>query len=356
MNYFSRRVAIHAFCSLALAFVVLACLNGCKGQLGADDDDQATLPNAQKGPAQIAVVKGETVITLDPATQTRLGLAVATLTTTTSHAQQSFPAVVISPADLVTARTNLLAAQAQVQKAQFADTVANKEYSRLKALYANDQNVSQKSLEAAQGTAEADQTDVATAQQDLNLQKSLIAQSWGDAIANWAQQNSPAFERIIDQRDALVQVTLPADASLNAPKSLAIENLDGSKTQASLVSAFPRVDARVQGRNFLYVMPSRSPAAPDTNLIAQISVGSAMRGVVVPTSAVVWSEGRAWVYQQTGASQFTRRAVSTDLPLANGYFVSQGLPTEDKVVTVGAQALLSEEFLLRGASAGENDD
>jgi len=354
MNHFSRRAAIVTLCSFAFAFAALACLNGCKGQTSTSADDETT--DAQKGPAQIAVVNGETVITLDPATQTRLGLAVAALTTTTSRAQQNFPAVVLSPSDLVTARTNLLAAEAQVQKAQFAETVANKEYSRLKTLYANDQNVSQKSLEAAEGTAEADQTDVVTAQQDLNLQKSLIAQSWGDAIANWAQQDSPGFESVIDQHEALVQITLPADTSLNAPKTVAVENLDGSKTDATFVSVFPRIDPRVQGRNFLYVMASRSPAAPETNLIAQVAVGSEMKGVVVPTSAVVWSEGKAWVYQQTGASQFTRRTIATDLPLANGYFVSQGLPTGDKVVTVGAQALLSEEFLLRGASAGENDD
>ncbi len=354
MNYFSRRAATTNLCSFAL--VVLVCLSGCKGQPGASNVDEAAPSDAQKEPAQIAVVNGETVITLDPATQTRLGLAVAALNATTSRAQQGFPAVVLSPGDLVTARTNLLAAQAQVQKTQFAESVASKEYSRLKTLYANDQNVSQKSLEAAQGTAEADQTDVATAQQDLDLQKSLIAQSWGSTIADWAQQDSPGFGRVIDQRDALVQVTLPAEASFNAPRSVAIQNLDGSKIDATLVSVFPRVDPRVQGRNFLYVMPSRSPAAPDTNLIAQVSVGSEMKGVVVPTSAVVWSEGRAWVYQQTGASQFTRRPVPTGLPLANGYFVSQGLPTADKVVIVGAQALLSEEFLLRGASAGENDD
>jgi hypothetical protein len=103
-------------------------------------------------------------------------------------------------------------------------------------------------------------------------------------------------------------------------------------------------------------MSPRSPIAPETSLLAHVSVGGEMKGVVVPTSAVVWSEGRAWAYQQTGPSQFTKRSVATDLPLANGYFVAKGLSTGDKVVTVGAQALLSEEFLLRGASAGQNDD
>jgi hypothetical protein len=343
-----------AFGALVFALAALALLANCKNQ--PDSDDLTALPQAQKGAAQISVENGETVITLDAPTQTRLGLTVAPLAATTSRAQETFPATIISPADLVTSRGNYLAAQEQLQKARIEADVANKEYERLKTLYANDQNVSQKSLEAAEGAARADQTDVIAAEQQIALQKSLIGQQWGSAVADWAQQDSPTFERALDQRDALIQVTMPIDTSLSAPKSVSIENLDGSKTEAQLISPFPRIDTRVQGRSFLYIMSPRSPIAPETSLLAHVSVGGEMKGVVVPTSAVVWSEGRAWAYQQTGPSQFTKRSVATDLPLANGYFVAKGLSTGDKVVTVGAQALLSEEFLLRGASAGQNDD
>lgn len=338
------------------AAAALTWLGGCGGQGGGDDDDQTTLPNAQKELAKIAIVNGETAITLDPATQARLGLNTAALVPTTSRGQQTFPAMVLSSADLATARSNYLAAQAQVQKARVDADVANKEYARLKGLYAEDQNISQKSLEAAQGVAEADQTDVATAQQQVELQETLIAQQWGETVANWVQQNSPEFQRVIGQQDALLQVTIAADAPIAAPKSVAIENLDGSKTEARLVSPFPRVDPRIQGRSFLYVMSARAPVAPDTSLLADVAVGSQIKGVIVPSAAVVWSEGKGWAYQQTGASQFTRRPVATNLPVANGYFVSSGLPTTEKVVTTGAQALLSEEFLLRGASAGANND
>lgn len=347
-----------AIASLAFVFSIssLLWLSGCKSGPGGDDDDETTLPQAQKSAAQLSVVNGESVIALDPATQTRLGLTLAPLATTTSHAQQQFPAVVLSTTDLATLRGNLLSAQAQFEKARVTADVANKEYTRLKTLYSQDQNISRKSLEAAEGESEVDQTDVAAAQQQLDLQKSLIAQQWGGTIADWAQQDSPAFERVLSQHDALVQVTMAADSTFSAPPSVTVENLDGSKSEARLVSRFPRVDPRVQGRSFLYIVSPRVPIAPETSLLADIAVGTSMKGVVVPTSAVVWSEGRAWVYQQTGDSQFTRRAVPTNIPLAAGYFVSSGLPADKKVVTVGAQAMLSEEFLLRGASAGTNDD
>jgi hypothetical protein len=91
------------------------------------------------------------------------------------------------------------------------------------------------------------------------------------------------------------------------------------------------------------------------NLLAHLSVGSAMKGLIVPTSAVVWSEGKAWVYQQTAADRFTRRAVPTDIPVERGFFVTGGFSPGDKLVVQGAQALLSEELLLHGQGGGEAD-
>jgi hypothetical protein len=81
-----------------------------------------------------------------------------------------------------------------------------------------------------------------------------------------------------------------------------------------------------------------------------------MRGLIVPTSAVVWSEGKAWVYQQTASERFTRRVVPTEVPVERGFFVAQGFSPGDKVVIQGAQALLSEEMVLHGQGGGETDE
>jgi hypothetical protein len=81
-----------------------------------------------------------------------------------------------------------------------------------------------------------------------------------------------------------------------------------------------------------------------------------MKGVVIPASAVIWAEGKAWVYAQVSSDQFTRRFVPTDVPVDNGFFVGEGFPSGDRVVIVGAQALLSEEMLLHGQGGGESDE
>ncbi len=95
---------------------------------------------------------------------------------------------------------------------------------------------------------------------------------------------------------------------------------------------------------------------PGVNLLAHLSVGNQMQGVIVPSSAVVWSEGRTWVYEQTASDRFTRRVVATDTPIEAGFFVAQGFSPGDRVVTQGAQALLSEELLLHSQAGGASDE
>jgi hypothetical protein len=56
------------------------------------------------------------------------------------------------------------------------------------------------------------------------------------------------------------------------------------------------------------------------------------------------------------SEQFTRRPVSTDVPVENGFFVGEGFSPGDKVVISGAQTMLSEEMLLHGQAGGESDE
>jgi multidrug efflux pump subunit AcrA (membrane-fusion protein) len=79
--------------------------------------------------------------------------------------------------------------------------------------------------------------------------------------------------------------------------------------------------------------------------------GDAQSGVVVPRNAVLRKDGATWVYVQTGDDEFTRREVSIERPGADGWFVTRGMATGDKVVTVGAQQLLSEE--VKGQIGGD---
>lgn len=353
MNRNSRLPKIGSIGIFIITLLMLTFLAACQDRFDKDDADRQA--QSKKGPAQVSMENGQTVLTLDTPTQNRLGIEVATLTATVTRAQVKLPAVILSVQDLATFRTGYVAAQTQLQKSKVEADVTRKEYARLKSLFEQNQNASEKSLQSIEGTLQVNEADVRAVEQQLNLQESVVRQEWGSVVAKWAVESSPALQRVFDQRELLVQVTMPSGTTFGAPKTISLEIPGGTRTEASLVSTFPRVDPRIQGASFLYIAPAHLGLTPGVNLLAHLSVGSQMKGLIVPTSAVVWSEGKAWAYQQTASDRFSRRAVSTDAPVEKGFFVTQGFSAGDRVVTQGAQALLSEELLLHGQGGGETD-
>ena len=342
--------------SIGIFIVTLLTLTfsgGCKTPF--DKNDEGRPAQAKKGPAQIATENGQTVLTLDSLTQNRLGLEVATLAATATRTQATFPAVVLSVQDLAASRNNYIATQTQVQKAHVEAEVARNEYTRLKTLFEGDQDISEKSLQSAKGALDANEADVRAGEQQQALQESVARQEWGGVVAEWVVKGSPELQRILDQSEVLVHLTMPSSVTYGAPRAISLEIPGGTRTEANLVSTFPRVDPRIQGRSFLYVAHARASLAPGANVLAHLWVGNPMRGLIIPTSAVVWSEGKAWVYQQTATDRFTRRAVPTEIPVERGFFVAEGFSPGDKLVTQGAQALLSEELLLHGQEGAETD-
>jgi membrane fusion protein, multidrug efflux system len=354
MRHKSTFVTVRSTGIVAIALLMLIFSEGCKNRFD-KDEEEARQAQAKKAPAQIATENGQTVLMLDSPTQNRLGLEIATLAAIVTRAQATLPAVVIPVQDLAAFRNNYITAQAQLQKARVEGDVARKEYARLRTLFDQNQNISEKSLQSAEATLRSNEADVRAGEQQLTLQESVARQEWGSVAAKWVVEGSPELQRILDQTEVLVQMTMSAGTSYEAPKVISVETPSDHRTQANLISTFPRVDPRIQGRSFLYLTHFQPSLTPGVTLLAHLSMGSPMKGLIVPISAVVWSEGKAWVYQQTASDRFTRRAIPTDIGVEQGFFVADGFSPGDKLVTKGAQALLSEELLLHGQSGGDTD-
>jgi membrane fusion protein, multidrug efflux system len=347
-------ISIDSMGIVVITLLMLTLLVACQKSL--DKDDAQHQADAKKGPAQISVESGQAVLTLEPPAQNRVGLELVTLTVTVSRLQSTSSAVVLPVQDLATFRNSYVAIQAQLQKSRAEAEVARKESARLKTLFEDNQNISEKSLQSAEGTLQANEADVHAGEQQLNLQESVVRQEWGSVAGKWAIDGSPEFQRILEQQEVLVQVTIPSGAPFEAPRNISLDVPGGAQAKATFVSTFPRVDPRIQGRSFLYRALAQPGLTPGVNLLAHLSMGNPMRGVIVPSSAVVWSEGKAWVYQQTASDRFTRRAVAIDTPVEQGFFIAEGFSPGDRIVTQGAQALLSEELLLHGQAGGANDE
>lgn len=297
-----------------------------------------------KATARVSVEKGETVIKLDAAAQRRIGLAIVSLEAVSNREQIQAFGVVLPVQDLVDLRNSFVAAQARVEKAHIALDLAQKEASRLMVLYEDNRNASEKSLQAAESTVRADQADLHAAEQELSLAISAARQRWGSVVASWLAEDSPSLRRVLDQSEMLVQVTLPPGEQSEVPQKAFLEIPAGGRVQALLISALPRVDPRIQGASYLYRTGARPALMPGINLVARLPVGGVRKGVLVPEAAVVWLQGKAWIYQQTSPDEFRRREVPTDRPIPKGWFVSRDFSVGDRIVVTGAQALFSEEF------------
>jgi len=354
-----KHITIVSISIFIVVLVTLTFLGACQNPFVTSEKEEklatGTSP-ATPPPAKISFENGQAILTLDQETQSRMGIEFATLTASVTRPQVAVPALVLSVQDLATFRTGYIAMQSQIEKDSIDADVARKEYSRLKILFDNNQNVSEKALQSSEGSLRLLETDERAAQQQLNLQASVLEQQWGSAVAKWAMDGSPELERALGMREVLLQVTLPFEQSYNAPKTISIEIPGRTRSEATLISPFPRVDTRIQGRSFIYAAPGQPDLTPGVNLLAHLAVGDPMRGVIIPASSVVWSEGKAWTYLQPAPNQFSRRELATDVPVNDGYFVSSGFSAGSRVVKRGAQSLFSEESVLQGYGGGASDE
>ena len=293
--------------------------------------------------SQVSVQNGETIVTMSSQAEKLAGIATAPLKQASARAQITAPAMVLSVQSLAKLREGYIAAEAQLAKARAKEDVSRKEYARLKSLYEHNQNVSQKTLQSAQGTLRSDEADVQAAQQELALEGPLARQNWGSVVEQWVKNGDSMLERTLEQQELLVEVTLPPAQTSARPLTLQLEMPGGNRVSGSFVSPFPRVDPRIQGIGLLYRTPAHPGLEPGTNLIAHYSVGPRVAGVVVPSSAVVWWHGKAWAYAVSAPGHFTRRAVPTDTPAHGGWLVTRGFAPGDWVVTRGAEQLLAVE-------------
>lgn len=328
-------VLITAASVLAMAFTVAQ-------RPGTDEDEQ----EAVKAPSHVSLQNGVAVITLNPDAQAREGIRATPVEQTSMRTEARGTAILLAVNQLATLRNNYVAAaRTQLERDQADVNTLRSQYERIKQLYEQDQNMSLKAMQDAQTAYRKSVAQLATDRQDAGLQLDVVRQSWGPVVAQWVANDSPTLESILEQRDYLAQVVFPPGEVARPPATVSL-SFEGKRfISARFVSAFPQVNAQIQGVSFLYLVPSSTSIAVGMNFVAYAPVGQPLRGSVIPDSAVVWWQGRSWAYEETAPNTFTRRDVPATNPVAGGYFVpGTSFAPGARIVVSGAQQLLSEEF------------
>lgn len=315
--------------ALGVACAFFGCSEKAPEQSAAKPAEKPEESRVQKG------TNGEVTINLDAKTQELMGLKTEPLAAAELKPEAKAYGRVLDPSGLAGLVADLASAKAAAEASQA-------ELNRLKTLVAQN-NASERALQAAQAAAAHDQ-----AQADAARLK--ILGTWGRAIAS--REDLPDFVKgLASQQSALAQVSVPLAqtemlkaAPISARVTTVAENAE--PVPAELLGPAPSVDPQLQGQGFLLrVSPNPTHLAPGAAVTAFLALpGDAQKGVIVPRDAVVRFGGEKWAYVQVAADKFQRVELTLDRPMPNGWFVTRDLKPDQKVVTVGAQEILSEEI------------
>src|SRR6266853_3367361 len=275
---------------------------------------------------------GEAILTLDRATQKRVGLKAERVLPATINPEAKGYGRVLDPAPLAALSLDLVSAEATL-------AASEREFERLKLL--NEQkNASDRALQAAEVTVRRDRIVV-------EATRSRLLSTWGKPLVE--RSDLAELVRSLTSREiALARIDLPSGENLNpAPEGarIAAASGEGRGVAVELLGPAPSVDPQLQGRGFLLLLRTNSlglvPGAAVNGYLRL--AGVPVTGFTVPDSAIVRQAGHGWVYVQTSEQTFARRQIALDHRTEDGWFVKAGLAANELVVVNGAQTLLSEE-------------
>jgi hypothetical protein len=294
-------------------------------------DAQADKPIAAP-PDVKQTASGETMISLDQARQKLIGLKTVRVKSSVLSPGTKAYGRVLDPQPLVGLFTDIASARAALG-------ASTQEYNRSKTLFDQGQNASAKSLQAANAAMKHDQIALEAARDQLMV-------GWGGAIDG--QPNLDALMKsLFAHKTVLVQLDAPAGELINREPEGGRLELPGTNgfVAARFLGHAAATDHQVQGAGFLFIVTNGTVVLTHGQAVTgylQLP-GEPLPGVLVPDEAVVRWAGSSWIYAQTGETNFLRREIATDQPLGGGWFVTNGVAPNERVVITGAQVLLSEE-------------
>lgn len=330
-----------------LAIVLLAFATG--GVLGAlylvpthadDDNDSDNNPNP---PVRLTIRNGVPTLTLTTKEQENAGIIAAKLEPAPPQIDIHGFATVLDPASLADLDNQYRDAEAQVDVAKARLAASQAAYQRAQILHKDQQNVSTAQLQGAKSAYDVDTATLAAAQTHAAAIVINVRQSWGGAIATELARGDSTIADLIERRAFLVRVTLPPGAIITSPPAIASALYGPADIRLTYVSLATAVDPKLQGISYLYRTPAQN-LLPGLTLDVALAVKSERRGSIVPDSAVVWLEGKPWIYIRTQPTIFIRKQIDPGQSAPHNGYVVGGLAPDARVVIYGTQMLLSEEF------------
>ena len=334
--------------SAVIVFLVIFAIAGglfwgfVAGRAGKAAEAESEAP--VQAPSRVKSENGHAVLLFDTSAQTANGILTTALNPAKQQIESQATGVVVQLQPLLDLKASFNTPATDLIRALANARASQAEYERLRQLNQDGKNASEKAVEAARAAAESDAALVQNAQQTITVLKGSALLHWGPVVAGWLEGNSPQMDALLVQRRFLLQVTATTATRFSAPKHAIVQFASGPDGQADFVSLLPQLDPRLQVPSLLYEISAHPGLVPGMNLNVFLASGPLESGAIIPSGAVVWSQGSAWCYIEESPGKFVRSAVQTTNPVSSGWFVTEGIDPNARVVTSGAQTLFSEEF------------
>jgi hypothetical protein len=274
----------------------------------------------------------------------------------------------IVPTERVALQGQLAQARSDVGNIKASLKASRAAFDRDRKLNAEDRSIPEKTVQAAEAKVKGEEAQLDAAKEKVTQLEAVLSGSGGassmKSIPLSAIQDGEVIEVLAQPGEmvesgqpilrmahfdrVLARVELPAGERVDpiATARIAVLGYDDRFLEAERVALGTPISSVTQGQEFVFTVAATDfPLRPGMAVSAYLPrTGEPLSGVTLPRSAVVRHSGKAWVYVQLDDERFARREVSLDYPTKDGWFESQGLEAEKRVVSVGAEALLSEEF------------
>ena len=268
------------------------------------------------------------------------------------------------PFERVDLDARLTNARGDVSALEATLAVSKATYDRTKALNADDKNMSDRAVQEAQAKVKADEARLDAARKNVAKFEAaakteagqtgpmpLVTQA-GEVVEliarpNEAVESGQAILRVARFDKMLARVDLPAGevaASKISTARIVAVGREEQQVRGERVALVPLADPRTLGEGYLFrVAGLGGMLRPGAAVTAYLQIdGKPSTGFLIPQSAVVRTGGKTWIYRQVADDKYTRQEVTLASGSNRGWLVA-GVTERDRVVTVGAQLLLSEE-------------
>lgn len=242
--------------------------------------------------------------------------------------------------------TPLLKQWSELDRVTIKAELSQRKTIRLEKLAAQGQLASAHSVESAQFQLQLSNLD-------KRAQEESLLMEWGSLAMI---DNIPAREKLrtslLAGQSILVRLIVRGNPSVSQPSGAVLwasetSLIDSTPQHASAVFLSPRTSSLRKPEYLVVVNVSSGNWPTGLGMVGQLEFGnSTVMGYFVPSSAVVFELGKAWVYQQNKEKQFSRRSIPISKSLNEGWWTPiDTLDAKQSLIVGGAQGLLAYEKL-----------